>query len=110
MSELMTDKFVLDELVESLEQHEAERTLESLRSGSPFDAGVVEGISNAIERLDSARTGADLQTIVQDLTSAYQLTGQEDENDSYAQGIAAGVSHVAEIVREELANTPVRDF
>ena len=110
MSELMTDKLILDGLVESLEQHEAERTLESLRSGSPFDAGVVEGISSAIERLDSARTGADLQAIVQDLSSVSQLALQEDDYDYYAKGIAAGVSHVAAIVRDELASTPERDY
>lgn len=106
MNELMTDKISLDELVESLEQHEAERELESLRTGSPFDAGVVEGISNAIDQLDSARNGSDLQSVVKALTT----TEQEADNDLYAKGVAAGANHVAGIVRDELASMPESDF
>ena len=110
MSELITDKVGLEELVESLEQHEAERTLESLRTGDPFDAGVVEGISNAIDKLDSARTSGELKNVVLDLVSAVDVIGLEEANDAYANGIAAGSSQVAELVREELADTPERDF
>jgi hypothetical protein len=110
MNKRRADKTTLDDLVESLEQHEAERTLESLRSGSQFDAGVVEGISNAINKLDSARTSSELQTVVQDLTGISGAFGLEDETDAYAKGIAAGASHVAGVVREELAGIPEHDF
>ncbi|KYZ76677.1 hypothetical protein AXX12_09670 [Anaerosporomusa subterranea] len=110
MNKRRTDKTTLDDLVESLEQHEAERALESLRSGSQFDAGIVEGISTAIDKLDSARTSAELQTVVQDLTSVYGAFGLEDETDAYAKGIAAGTSHVAGVVREELESIPEHDF
>lgn len=110
MNKKMTDKLTLDELVENLERHEAERELESLRSGSPFDAGVVEGISNAIDRLDSARSSSDLNSVVQDLVSTVNGLDQEEGDDAYAQGIVAGASHVAELVREELADTPEQDF
>ena len=102
MSERKMDKTSLNELVESLEQHEAERELESLRTGSSFDAGVVEGISNAIDQLDAARTGSDLQTFVAGLTSNMS----DPEDDEYAKGVAAGLSHVAGVVRDELANLP----
>ena len=110
MNEAITEKSTLDELVESLERHEAERTLESLRSGSPFDAGIVEGISGAIDQLDSARTSGDLQNVLQNLTSLSSSIQQQTEDDAYAKGIAAGVSHVAGIVQEELESTPVREI
>jgi hypothetical protein len=110
MNKRMTDRTTLDDLVESLEQHEAERALESLRSGSQFDAGVVEGISNAIDKLDSARSSAELQTVFQSLTSVSGSVEQEDESDAYAKGIAAGASHVADVVREELESIPEYDF
>lgn len=109
MNKRKTDKTTLDALVESLQQHEAERTLEALRSGSQFDAGVVEGISNAIDQLGSAKTSADLQTVVQDLTSV-SGSGPNDESDVYARGIAAGNSHVAEVLREELESIPEYDY
>lgn len=106
MSGQVTDKASLEALVESLEQHEAERAFESLRSGNPFDAGIVEGISNAIDKLDSARTNFELQSVVKELTNVES----EADNDLYAQGVAAGANHVAEIVLDELATAPDRDY
>ncbi len=110
MNKRKTDKTTLDELVGNLQQHEAERTLEALRSGSQFDAGIVEGLSNAINKLDSARTGADLQTVVQDLTSVSGSSEDEDEADVYAQGVAAGSRHAATMVRDELESIPEYDY
>lgn len=103
MNKRREERAKLQNLVTSLEQYEAERALESFKSGSQFDAGIVEGISNAIDKLGFAGNGAEWQSIVQDLSGIAGTVSQEDEADAYARGIAAGTSHVAGVIREELA-------
>ncbi|MDU4960226.1 MAG: hypothetical protein E6X17_06145 [Sporomusaceae bacterium] len=108
MSKRKTDQAVLGQMVETLEQYEAERTLASLKSGSQFDAGIVEGISTAIDKLDAAKSDVELQTVVQELSGLAGTAGQEE--DAYARGIAAAAGHVAGVVSEELAAMPETDF
>lgn len=111
MSQLTADTDRLDELMESLEQEEAERTLHSLQTGDPFDAGVVEGISIGIDKLDAAKTGLQLGQVMQELLqTSHSFDDEYVSDDAYAKGIAAGANHVAGIVRDELSAMPDQDF
>lgn len=104
MGRQRTDKGTLDSLVHSLEQYESEQALESLRTGNPFAAGMVEGISNAIDKLGSARSGSQLQSVMQDLMNNSQVTDDDDTDDAYANGIAAGFSRAAAVMQDGLGN------
>lgn len=99
----------LQGIVQSLAEQEAERELEALRTGSPFDTGLVEGISNAIEQLDEmleAETapGNKLEQVVRNLAQSSNIVREDAyaSNDEYVRGVAAGASHVIDVLQDEL--------
>ena len=103
------NKQKLIEVVAALENRAGEMHLEAVLSGQPFDAGVVEGMSHAVELIESeldslTRDGNKLERIVSSLENAAQAGNQEakEAGDAFSQGVAAGASHVAEVLQEEV--------
>lgn len=99
----------LVEVVTALGNRAGEMHLEAVMSGQPFDAGLVEGMSHAVELIESeldSLTGDDskLERIVSSLENAAQTGSQEarEADDAFSRGVAAGAGHVAEVLQEEV--------
>lgn len=99
----------LKDVVTALGNRAGEMHLEAVMSGQAFDAGLVEGMSHAVELIESEMDsltgeGSKLERIVSSLENAAQAGSQEarEAGDAFSRGVAAGAGHVAEVLQEEV--------